>query len=394
MFARVSSSISKYLSKPLVRTMSTEADTLLIPGPVILSSKVQRALDVPSLSHTSPEFGAIFQRTLKNTRKLFKADEKEGQPFVIAGSGTLGWDIVGANLIDNNDNALVVSTGVFSEFFAECLELYGANVDKLTAEVGDVVPTEKIREKLKEKNYKLITLTHVDTSTAVLLNVKEIAEIVRQISPETYVIVDGVCSIGCEEFEFKKWGIDYCLTASQKALGAPAGLSISFASQRVVDFVKSDKYKPKSYFTSLKKWLPIMEGYENGTPKYFATPAIQSINSLDAALQEILEDGLEARWTKHAKMSTEFKDKLTKELGLKLVSKYPAESAAHGLTAIYVDEPGKVISHLKAHGVVIAGGIMPSIATKYIRVGHMGVTACDPSVDYIPTCYKLISEAK
>ncbi|KAL3229816.1 Alanine--glyoxylate aminotransferase 1 [Nakaseomyces bracarensis] len=384
--------LTRLITPQLKRNMSNQVDTLLIPGPVILSDSVQRALDVPSLSHTSPEFGTILQRTLKNTRKLFRADEKKGQAFVIAGSGTLGWDIVGANLINQGDNALVVSTGVFSDFFAECLEAYGANVDKLTAETGESVPLESIRSQLSKKNYKVVTLTHVDTSTAVLTDVKAAADLIHKESPDSYIVVDGVCSIGCEEFEFDKWNIDYCLTASQKAIGAPAGLSISMASQRVIDFVKSDQYKMKSFFTSLKKWTPIMEGYEAGTPKYFATPAIQAINSLDVAIQEILADGLEARWEKHAEISKWFKDKVTNELGLKLVTKYPSECAAHGLTAIYVDEPGKVIGALKANGVVIAGGILPSISTKYIRVGHMGVTACDPSVEYIPTCYKLLKE--
>lgn len=386
--------LSRHLTPQLRRNMSDQVDTLLIPGPVILSQNVQRALDVPSLSHTSPEFGAILQRTLKNTRKLFRADEKKGQPFIIAGSGTLGWDITGANLIDQGDNALVVSTGVFSDFFAECLEAYGANVDKLTAEVGQAVPLDNIKSQIAKKKYKVVTLTHVDTSTAVLTDVKAAAELIHKESPDTYIVVDGVCAIGCEEFEFDKWHIDYCLTASQKAIGAPSGLSISMASQRVIDYVKSDSYKMKSFFTSLKKWTPIMEAYEAGTPKYFATPAIQTVNSLDVAIQEILADGLESRWEKHAKISSWFKDKLTQELGLKLVAKYPSDCAAHGLTAIYVDEPGEVIGALKSNGVVIAGGILPPIASKYIRVGHMGVTACDPTVEYIPTCYSLLKEYK
>lgn len=366
-------------------------DTLLIPGPIVLSSSVQKALGVPSLAHTSPEFVSIFSRVLQNTRKVFKADPKKGQPYVLTGSGTFGWDLAAANLISPNEKALVLSTGFFSDSFAECLELYGANVDKMNAPVGGVVDLTAIESQLQKSKYRLITITHVDTSTAVLLDVKRIAEIVHRISPETFIVVDGVCSIGCEEFEFDKWGIDYALTASQKALGAPPGLSVSMISQRALEFAQSPQTPTKSFFGSLKRWTPVMQSYEAGKGAYFATPAVQLVNSLDVALNEILQDTVEKRWEQHKKTSDWFRGKLTNELGLKLVSR--PQDSAHGLTAVYVDEPPKVLSYLKQNGVVIAGGIHSEIGSKYIRVGHMGVSAIDPRLDHIPRAYELIKQA-
>lgn len=136
-----------------------------------------------------------------------------------------------------------------------------------------------------------------------------------------------------------------------------------------------------------------MKSYESKKGAYFATPSIQLVNSLDVALKEILSDSLEARWGKHKKTSEWFKNKLVNELGLKLVTKYPSNVAAHGLTAVYVDDPPKVIAYLKENGTTIAGGIHKEIASKYIRIGHMGVSACDEQLDHIPTCYKLIRQA-
>lgn len=371
----------------------TKVDTLLIPGPIVLSEKVKKALDLQSLSHTGPEFVAIFQRVLQNCRKVFKAHDSKGQPIVLAGSGTLGWDIVAANLIEPEDDVLVLSTGFFSDSFANCLEQYGANVDKLVAPIGDVVPLEQVEQKLSKKSYKAITITHVDTSTAVLTDVSKVAELVHRISPNSFIVVDGVCSIACEEFEFEKWKIDYCLTASQKAIGAPPGLSISMISQRAIDYACASNRKPHSFYASLQKWIPIMQAYESKKGAYFATPSVQLVNSLDVALKEILHDSVESRWTKHKKTSDWFKNKVFNELALKSVAKYPSEVAAHGLTAIYVDDPVKIISYLKQNGVVIAGGIHKQIASKYIRVGHMGVSACDEHLDHVPTCYRLIQQA-
>ena len=87
---------------------------------------------------------------------------------------------------------------------------------------------------LRSKDYKVITITHVDTSTGVLSDIKAVAELTQRVSPSTLIIVDGVCSVGCEDIEFSKWGIDVVLTASQKALGVPPGLSLLLASPRAL----------------------------------------------------------------------------------------------------------------------------------------------------------------
>ncbi|AJU38883.1 Agx1p [Saccharomyces cerevisiae YJM1388] len=380
--------------------MTKSVDTLLIPGPIILSGAVQKALDVPSLGHTSPEFVSIFQRVLKNTRAVFKsAAASKSQPFVLAGSGTLGWDIFASNFILSkapNKNVLVVSTGTFSDRFADCLRSYGAQVDVVRPlKIGESVPLELITEKLSQNSYGAVTVTHVDTSTAVLSDLKAISQAIKQTSPETFFVVDAVCSIGCEEFEFDEWGVDFALTASQKAIGAPAGLSISLCSSRFMDYALNDSKNGHvhGYFSSLRRWTPIMENYEAGKGAYFATPPVQLINSLDVALKELLEEGLHKRWDLHREMSDWFKDSLVNGLQLTSVSRYPSNMSAHGLTAVYVADPPDVIAFLKSHGVVIAGGIHKDIGPKYIRIGHMGVTACNKNLPYMKNCFDLIKLA-
>ncbi|GMF66574.1 unnamed protein product [[Candida] boidinii] len=193
-------------------------------------------MSTPSQSHTSPEFIKVFQEVLVNTRKLFQSTDPSAQPIVISASGTLGWEICGANLVDKEDKVLVLSTGFFSDSFADCLRIYSDNVDVIDASsFGNIVPYDLIESKLKSakesgKPYNVITITQVDTSSGVLSNVEKISSIVKSISPETLIVVDGVCSIAVEDLKFDAWGIDYALTASQKAIGVPSGLSISFAS--------------------------------------------------------------------------------------------------------------------------------------------------------------------
>ncbi|OBA18963.1 PLP-dependent transferase [Metschnikowia bicuspidata var. bicuspidata NRRL YB-4993] len=362
----------------------------MIPGPIEFSDPVLYAMATPSQAHTSPEFVKTFQAVLQNLRKLFKSSDANSQPYVLAGSGTLGWDVAAANLIEKNEKVLVLLTGFFSDSFADCLKVYDADVDVITAPVGDVVPLDQIEAQLKKEKYAAITITHVDTSTSVVSDVGAIAEVVRKISPETLIIVDGVCSIGVEDMEFDKWGVDFALTASQKALGVPAGLSIFYASSRAVEKALA-REKESTFFASLKRWTPIMKAYESGSGAYFATPAVQTITALKVSLDEILSETLEDRFSKHEKVSSQFKDEMEK-LGMKILP-VKRDVAAHGLTAVYfpegVDGP-ELLAKLATKGFTVAGGIHKALVGRYFRVGHMGYSVYEGHVGKVS---KAISES-
>lgn len=197
-----------------------------------------------------------FGEVLSMLRKLFITSDPSSQPFVISGSGTLGWDQVAANIVEPGDEALVLHTGYFADSFADCLETYGVKATQLKAPIGERPQLDEIETALKEKSYKIITVTHVDTSTGVLSEIKALSELVHKVSPDTLIVVDGVCSVGCEEIRFDEWGLDVVLTASQKAIGCPAGLSILMVSGRAIDRFKNRKTRPTSYFGSWKNWLP------------------------------------------------------------------------------------------------------------------------------------------
>ena len=197
-----------------------------------------------------------FSEVLRNLRKLFQTTDPASQPFVISGSGTLGWDQVAANLAEPGDEVLVLHTGYFADSFADCFETYGAKVTQLKAPIGDRPQLDQIEKALKEKKYKIVTVTHVDTSTGVLSELKPLSDLVQKVSPETLLVVDGVCSVGSEEIRFDDWKLDVVLTASQKAIGCPAGLSILMASGKAIEVFKNRQTRPTSYFGSWKNWLP------------------------------------------------------------------------------------------------------------------------------------------
>ena len=284
-----------------------------------------------------------------------------------------------SGLIEHGENALVLHTGYFGDSYAACLQTYGANVTQLKAPIGDRPSQSEIEAALKQKPYKLLTLTHVDTSTGVLNDVKAIAQTVRRVSPNTLIAVDGVCSVGCEEIAFDDWDIDVVLTGSQKAIGCPPGLAILMWSGRAIDTLKSRKSPVTSYYASALNWLPIMQNYENFKPSYFATPATQLVHALHTSLSQITARPMSERFNAHTQTSNRVKAAI-KDLGLSQLAANP-EAQAHGMTAIYLPEglvPGDVLPGLLNRGVIFAGGLHKEIATKYIRFGHMGISVTNP----------------
>ncbi|KAJ2061103.1 hypothetical protein GGI17_003283 [Coemansia sp. S146] len=375
--------------------MSSSAPTrplCLIPGPVEMSSTVLQAHSTPATAHTDPKFVEAFGQVIEKLRTVVGTES--AQPFVIAGSGTLGWDQTAANLIEAGENVLVLSNGYFGEGLADCMETYGAQVTRLRAEIGNRQPLAEIAQALRAKKYKAVTVSQVDTSTGVLGDVKGVCELVQEHSPDTLVVVDGVCATAAERLYFDAWGVDVVITASQKALGCPPGISVVVVSQKALGVLSERKTPVPAYYVNWNRWLPIMRSYEDRAVKYFATPCVQTIFALNTSLNELLADGgMESVFAAHERTSARVKAAVA-SWGLKTVAVAP-EVSATAMTAVWLPEsitPADLLPRLKARGVVAAGGILAGNAHRYFRLGHMGITATQDN-GYVDIMLKAAGEA-
>src|SRR5690349_8637950 len=146
----------------------------MIPGPVEFDPEVMRALGMKTASHVAPEFIAIFGRALKKLREVCLAPS--AQPFVVSGSGTLAMELAVANLVEPGERALVVNTGYFSDRMALLLERYGAEVVQEKCAPGEVPDVAAVERVLASGRFKVMTVTHVDTSTGVLAPVEALVK--------------------------------------------------------------------------------------------------------------------------------------------------------------------------------------------------------------------------
>jgi alanine-glyoxylate transaminase/serine-glyoxylate transaminase/serine-pyruvate transaminase len=340
----------------------------MIPGPIELEPEVLRVLSRPQLGHMDGEVARAFGRALVNARTVFQAPE--AQPFIVTGSGTLAMELGAANLVDPGDRAVVVSTGYFSDRMRAILERLGARVDEVRAPLGEAPDAAAVERAVTAAPTKLVTVTHVDTSTGVRAPVQEVARVARAHGALT--VVDGVCAVGGEELRQDAWGVDLCLTASQKALGAPPGLAVVMAGPRALAARRAKKSPPASLYLDLLEWLPIMEAYERGAPQYFATPAVNTVLALDVSLGQLVAEGMDARVARHARQAAAFRA-ACRALGLGFL---PAreEIAANTLSAVYYPAgvDATLVGRMREQGIIMAGGLHPEARTKYFRVGHMG----------------------
>ena len=341
----------------------------MIPGPIEFEPEVLQAMGMPTNSHVAPDFIETFGNSLELMREVWKSPT--GQPFIVAGTGTLAMDMAAANLIEQGDHVLVISTGYFGQRFKDILDRYGAQTTILEAPLGEVVSQEAIEKELQSKQYKALTITHVDTSTGVLVDPEPIAKLTKKYN--TLSILDGVCSVAGEKIVQDEWGLDVVLTGSQKAIGVPPGLALLVASRKAMEVWKNRKSPVANYYADWNNWLPIMTAYEERKPSYFVTPAVNLIVALEASLKIIVAEGMEKRVKRHQSLAKAFRAGIS-SLNLEILPKND-EVAANTLTAAYYPsgiEGMVLLSKIAQSDVVLAGGLLPEIKTKYFRIGHMG----------------------
>lgn len=341
----------------------------MIPGPIEFENDVLQFMATPTPSHVDPDFIATFSNTLKLLKEVCRSPS--GQVFIVAGTGTFAMDMAAANLIESGDKALVVSTGYFGLRFAEILKRYGAEVDVLEAEVGAIVPMDCIEQQLQSKTYKLLAFTHVDTSTAVLNDAKRIGALGKKHGVLT--VLDGVCSVAGEDIRQDDWNIDVVLTASQKAVGVPPGLALLVASKNAIQAFEQRKSPVANYYGDWANWLPIMKAYENKQASYFGTPPVNLIMALEKSLQNIVKEGLDQRFDRHQRAGKAMRAAL-KAIGLEVLSKNE-DIASNTLSAPYYPsqiDPSSFLQGVNKKGIVLAGGLLPELKSKYFRIGHMG----------------------
>lgn len=340
---------------------------LLIPGPSPVVPRILEALARPTVSHVGPELVRELRESCENLKKIVFSEK--GEPFIISGAGTLAMEMALLNTIGPGDRVLVLSQGYFGQRMGQICQAFALKHDVLECEWGKAVLPEELDAQLARQNYRVVVCTHVDTATGACAPVEDYARIVKR--AVALFIVDGVCATGGIPERMDDWTIDVVLTAAQKCLGTPPGLSILVLSERAMGKRRGMSSIP-AYYSDLLRWLPIM----HEPAKYFSTPCVNEIRAFCEGTRMIMEEGMETRFERHELYARAIREGLaTLGFGFFTDARFPASTLSVVLYPGGVDDKA-FRATLYENGVVVAGGLAQTLGTVF-RMGHMGNLSAD-----------------
>src|SRR2546428_5426457 len=292
---------------------------IMLPGPTNVSERVMKAMTRPIINHRGPEFGKLFLGLREKAKSLFQT---HGEVVLFSSSGTGGVEAAVWNIIRKGDVAIVPVFGEFSERLAETVELAGGRAVRVKADYGTTPSLAQIGRAIEaRKEFKALFLVHNETSTGTAVqDVEEVCRLAR--AHDAFVVVDAISSLGGYSIPVDGWGIDLCVTASQKCIAAPPGMALVSVSERLLKFVK--KSPPATRYFDIARYSEY--GSRGETP---FTPALPIFYALDDALDELLQEGLASRVRRHEVNSAALYAGLGK-LGLKFFAETEVRSRTVG----------------------------------------------------------------
>ncbi len=336
---------------------------LRIPGPTPVPTQVAEALTRPMINHRGPEFAALLRSVTERLQFFFQT----AHPilgFPASGTGAMEASVV--NLFSPGDSVLAVTIGVFGNRLAQIASTFGLDVSRLDVPWGQAADPEAVAARLDSLPHaKGVLLTHNETSTAAMNDVRALAAAIRARRPDVLIVVDAVSSLSCVDLRMDEWDLDVVFTGSQKGWMVPPGLAMIGVGPRAWEATETARL-PRAYwdFKAARRSL------EKGQTPY--TPPVSIYQGLDVALDMMLAEGRDAIFARHHAVG-ELTRRRARALGLQLFAE-PAH-ASDTVTAICVPEgvDGKALTKAlrEREGVVMAGG-QDKLEGQIIRIGHLG----------------------
>lgn len=331
---------------------------LFIPGPTDVHPDVLAAQDRPMIGHRGADFEALFARLQPKLRRVFCTASRV---YVSTSSGTGLQEAAMRNGVARK--VLCGVNGAFSQRWYEVAVANGKDAVRLDVEWGKAIKPEMIDAHLATGDFDAVAVVHNETSTGVASPVEAIAALLRDRYPDVLLMVDAVSSLGGDRLDFDAWGLDVLFTSSQKCLAAPPGLSFAAVSDRALAKAKTIPNRGLYFdFVDLEKYL-----LKNQTP---STPAISLLWALDAALDRVLAEGLDARIDRHRRLADRVREWAAREFDLIAEDGFRSQTVTCISNVRSIDLKA-LNSFLKTRGCQISDGYGP-LKGRTFRVAHMG----------------------
>ncbi len=343
-----------------------KADFTLSAGPVAASERTLAALGSQITYHYDPEFLDAFRRTERKVAEIYRT---HSDVLLMQGEAVLGLEAAARSLVRPGMACLNLASGVFGKAMGYWLRDFGAELHEIEVPYNDSVDPADVERALRDHpEIELVAVVHSETPSGTLNPVQEIGPMVKEHGGLT--LVDCVSSFGGIPIWPDEWKLDVCVAGPQKCLGGPPGLSLMSVTEDAWKAIRTNPAAPRASYLSMLDWKE--QWLEGG--KFPFTPSVVDVHGVEAACDELLEEGLEASFARHELAARACRAGV-RAMGLELWPR-SEEICAACVTAVAVPDGLSDVQIRdqvrERYGVMISGG---QGAGNLVRIGHMGPTA-------------------
>lgn len=346
----------------IARAPERTGPVLMNPGPVNTSARVRSALVSHELCHRDPEYARHLVRLTRKLRTVFGGGP-EHETVVFTGSGTAASECVISSVVPPGRKLLVLDNGTFGERLAHIAAVHGLEVVHLHYPHGEEIRIDDVRAALAaDDQVAAVAMCHHETSVGLLNPVREVSELCG----ERLLLVDAISSLGAEDIDVVRDGIDVCWSSANKALHGIAGVSFACVAPRVWPRIAG--IPTRVFYLDLRRYRRSLADAAQ-TP---FTPAVQTTFALEAACDEWLEDGRPARLALYRARNEKLRQGL-RALGFSPFTETGHES--HGIVTARLPDGvsfAALFETVRARGFVIYD-CKPPLQGRYIQIANMGV---------------------
>ena len=340
---------------------------LFIPGPTNVPRRIQNAMYVEQEDMRAMDLPEFTKPLYEDLKKVFKT--KNGRIFIFPASGTGGWESAVSNTLNAGDKVLMSGFGHFSNLWIDLCQRWGLDVQALEVDWGEGVPVEKYAEILAaDKNHeiKAVFATHNETATGVASDIAGVRKALDACSHPALLFVDGVSSVASIDFRMDEWGVDLCVSGSQKGFMLPTGLGIVCASEKAL-VCRENSNLPKTFFD----WNAQIKTNDLGYFPY--TPPMNLLRGLRESVNILMEEGLENVFVRHNRMANAVRAAVS-AWGMSPIAK-EERWYSDTVTAVKVPEGfdgNEVVRHAYNYYNLALSISLAKIAGQAFRIGHLG----------------------
>ncbi len=339
---------------------------LQIPGPSTVPDRILRAIATQTIDHRGPDFAPVGRKALEGMKEIFQTSSNV---FIYPSSGTGAWEAALVNSFSPGDKLVMFETGHFAMLWQKMARKIGLDTEVIEGDWRSGADPQRIEDRLRAdtaREIKAVCVVHNETSTGSVSPIAEIRKAIDAAGHPALLMVDTISGLASLDFRFDDWGVDVCVSGSQKGLMLPPGLSFNAVSPRALDNNRSAGLQ-RSYWD----WQDMIGPNEKGYFPY--TPATNLLYGLNEALDMLHEEGMENVFARHARHGAATRAAV-RAWGLDVLCNRQGQESGV-LTAVLMPEGHSADAFravaLKNYNISLGNGLS-KVADRVFRIGHLG----------------------